>query len=410
MSTIDKDCVISIHKLIDAYTSDSSVIPGFVMNVVNQKGDLLVNYASGKMGIDNPAPMTTDSVFWLASCSKLIGAICAMQQVEKGLIGLDDSDKLEEICPELKNVKVIKMVNKKPTLVEKKNRITLRMLLSHTAGFSYSFFHPWLIKLYPEVDELAGDKHVLDTALVFEPGTDWGYGTSMDWVGVVIERLRGMPVSQVVQKDIFEPLGITDIEMRPTQDMRERLVNLHQKHPDGKMTQREHVYSLDAEFESFGAGYFAKGSEYTKLLAMLLNNGVGPKTGKRVLSQNSVDTMFTNQIPQWPNYGRRASPPGKPEYTNALPELYPQGDAPQGWGISFMLTIEPTDTGRGNNTAWWSGIINTFWWVDREKGVAGLAQSQILPFGDEDVMCLWNTIEAMVYKSLVVEPKPKTRL
>lgn len=183
------------------------------------------------------------------------------------------------------------------------------MLLSHTAGFSYSFFHPWLIKLFPHVDELAGDKHVLDTALVFEPGTDWGYGTSMDWVGVVIERLRGKPVSQIVQEDIFEPLGITDIEMKPTQSMRDRLVNLHQKDAEnGTMTQREHVYSLDAEFESFGAGYFAKGSEYVKLLAMLLNNGVGPDTGKQVLSEKSVDDMFANQIPQWPNYGRRATP------------------------------------------------------------------------------------------------------
>lgn len=373
------------------------MIPGFVMNVVNKKGDSLVNYASGQTGVDDPSPMTTDTVFWMASCSKLIGAICAMQQVEKGLIGLDDSDKLEELCPELRDIKVIKVVNKKLTFVEKKNRITLRMLLCHTAGFSYSFFHPWLNALYPDIDELQGNADVLKTALVFEPGTDWGYGTSMDWVGVVVERLRGKPVSVLVQEEIFNPLGVVDIAMVPSEEMQQRMARLHQRSEAG-LKQRDHCYNMAAQFESFGAGYFAKGSEYAKLLTMLLNNG--EFNGHRVLSKASVDEMFTNQIPQWPDYGRRKTPVVKPEFTLPLPELFPQGNAPQGWGISFMQTIEPTNTGRGRNAGWWSGIINSYWWVDREKGVAGVAQSQILPFGDEDVFILWQQIEAMVYKSL----------
>ncbi|KAG5355185.1 Acyltransferase LovD [Yarrowia sp. C11] len=393
MATLAAASKTAIEHTIDQATA-SGKIPGFVLNVVNKTGDSLVSYASGKEGADTDKPMTTDHVFWLASCSKLLGAISAMQQVEKGLIGLDDADKVEELVPELKDVKLIKEVDGKLTLVEKTKRITLRMLLTHTAGFSYTFFHPWLKELYPDVDELAGGDDVLKTALVFEPGTDWGYGASLDWAGVVIERLTKTPLSELTQKEIFEPLGIKDLTMYPSAEQQTRLAKLHQRAADGSIKQREHAYPTKATFESFGAGFWAKGSEYTKVLAALLDDG-----GK-ILSKESVDLMFTNQIPQWPNYGRRGIPAAKPEFTNPLPELFPQGESPQGWGISFMQTIEPTQTGRGANVGWWAGIMNSFWWVDREKGVAGLCQAQILPFGDMDTMVLWQTIEAITYQGL----------
>lgn len=182
--------------------------------------------------------------------------------------------------------------------------------------------------------------------------------------------------------------------MYPTEEHKTRFAKLHQRAEDGSVKERDHVYPTKAAFESFGAGFFAKGSEYTKVLAALLDDG-----GK-ILSKESVDQMFTNQIPQWPNYGRRGIPAAKPEYTNPLPELFPQGEAPQGWGISFMQTVEPTQTGRGPNVGWWAGIMNSFWWVDRTKGVAGLCQAQILPFGDMDTMVLWQTIEALTYQGL----------
>ncbi|KAG5362903.1 Acyltransferase LovD [Yarrowia sp. B02] len=397
MATLSSQSKTSIEKAIDQATSSdvpSKRVPGFVVNVVNKKGESLLSYASGKEGVDTDKPMTTDSIFWIASCSKLIGTICCMQQVEKGLIGLDDADKVEELCPELKDIKLIKEVDGKLTFVEKKNRITLRMLLTHTAGFGYTFFNPWLKELYPEVRELRGTDDVLKTALVYEPGTDWQYGVAIDWAGVVIERLTKTPLSELVQKNIFDPLGIVDIAMRPTEEQQSRLVKLHQRSPEGVLSEREQIYSRDASFESFGAGFFAKGSEYVKVLAALLDDG-----GK-ILSKKTVDEMFTNQIPQWPDYARTPTPAAKPEFTNPIPELYPQGTAPQGWGISFMQTIEPTESGRGPEVGWWSGIINHFWWVDRAKGVAGLCQAQILPFGDEPVMNLWQTVEAETYKGL----------
>jgi hypothetical protein len=94
-----------------------------------------------------------------------------------------------------------------------------------------------------------------------------------------------------------------------------------------------------------------------------------------------VDEMFSNQIPSMPDFGREPIQAATPELTNEIPQLYPQPpEQPQGWGLTFMLTIHEGATGRGRNTGWWAGLPNLFWWADREKGVGGMIASQIVPF------------------------------
>lgn len=131
---LSKSAVEGLVKSMDAITADPNNIPGCVMAVVGKDGKELFTHASGTRGIDTKEPMTMESVFWIASCTKMIGAVAAMQLVEQGKLALDDCDQIEQICPELKNIKILKSVdaNGKPELVEKKNRITLRMLLTHT--------------------------------------------------------------------------------------------------------------------------------------------------------------------------------------------------------------------------------------------------------------------------------------
>lgn len=162
---------------------------------------------------------------------------------------------------------------------------------------------------------------------------------------------------------------------------------MHYRDPSGKITTREHVLrrslydDTEGVFNSAGAGCFAQPSEYTKIIATLLNNGTSPTTGKQILKKETVDEMFSNQIPDMPNFGRNEIQDAIPELTNKIGELYPQPhDQPQGWGLTFMLTISPGATGRGANTGWWAGLPNLFWWADREKGVGGIVASQILPF------------------------------
>jgi hypothetical protein len=110
--------------------------------------------------------------------------------------------------------------------------------------------------------------------------------------------------------------------------------------------------------------------------------------------------MFRNQVPKFPSFGRQFIPAAKKDLTNPLPDLYPvPGNPPQGWGLTFMLSNGGA-TGRSRSTGHWAGLPNMWWWCDREKGVAGIVSSQILPFADAKVLGLWVDVEAQVYGGL----------
>lgn len=347
----------------------------------------------------------------MASCTKVLVGVACMQLVEQGILSLDDGEETENLCPELKTLEVLKADG---SFENKKRAITLRMLLTHTAGFGYSFFSDRLREWsYPTgMNEFSGRKEDFLAPLLFQPGEGWEYGIGIDWAGVVLERATGISLNDYLQTHLFRPLGIKDMSMIPSKDMRNRLAFMHTKSADGKLAPRDHVLQaplvIDPDnkadvaqiFNSGGAGMFAKPQDYCKVLAVLLNDGTCPKTGTQILRKETVDEMFTNQVPQFPNFSRQGTPASKPDLVRVVPELYPvAGNPPQGWGLTFMMSNGGM-TGRSKSTGHWAGIANLWWWADREKGVAGLVCTQILPFGDAQVLDLWTSVESEIYKAL----------
>lgn len=139
MAIISAEDVEQIKAKMDSYTIKPDGIPGLVCTIVNKEGEHIFYHTSGKQGLGSTEPMTSDTLFWFASCTKLITSIAAMQLVEQGRLALDDEDQLEEILPEMKKKMVLdESSTGELRLVEKKRRITLRMLLSHT-GMAYLF-------------------------------------------------------------------------------------------------------------------------------------------------------------------------------------------------------------------------------------------------------------------------------
>ena len=133
---------------------------------------------------------------------------------------------------------------------------------------------------------------------------------------------------------------------------------------------------------------------------MLLNDGTCPRTGIQILRKETVQEMFKNQIPQFPDFGRQGLAAAKPDQTNAISDIYPvDGNPPQGWGLTFMLSNGGA-TGRSKSTGFWAGLANLWWWCDRENGVAGFVCTQVLPFADAKVLGLWVGVESEVYKDL----------
>jgi CubicO group peptidase (beta-lactamase class C family) len=163
-----------IQSSLDSVTSHPSTgVPGLVFCAISKTGEPIASVVSGAMGIEAPEkPITLDSVFWIASCTKMITGIACMQLVEQNKLSLDDSKLIYTICPELERAQVL---DDSGRLVERQGDITLRMLLAHTAGFGYPFFVEKLRTF--GYDQYAADrKAFLHKPLVHQPGTRWEYG------------------------------------------------------------------------------------------------------------------------------------------------------------------------------------------------------------------------------------------
>lgn len=166
----------TLRSIVDSACYDyREGVPGATVVVVGKDGRELFAHSAGRRGVGSSDDMAPDSVFWIASCTKMITGVACMQLVEKGLLELDDGEQIESLCPELKTLKVLRADG---TLEDKKKQITLRMLLSHTAGFGYSFFNERLRDWgFPAgVDEFNGRMEEMITPLLFQPGESWEYG------------------------------------------------------------------------------------------------------------------------------------------------------------------------------------------------------------------------------------------
>lgn len=340
----------------------------------------------------------------------MIAGLACMQLVEQGKLHLDDGDEIEKLIPEFKDLQVLQKDGK---LVPKNKKITLRMLLTHTAGFGYTFFNERLRDFsHPTgFDEFSGHIKDILQPLLFQPGEGWEYGVNIDFAGLALERVTGLSLNDYCHKNVFEPLGLKNISMFPTAEMKHQLAYMNHRNKDGSLIARDHLLRKPLVVESSevkdvlnsaGAGCFAKPSDYAQIIATLLNDGTSPTTGAKLLDKATVDTMFTNQVERFPDFARQGIPAAKPDLTNAVPEIYPvEGNPPQGWGLTFMLS-NGGPTGRSKSTGFWAGLPNCWWWADRENGVGGIVCTQILPFADAKVLGLWFNVEGQVYQALGV--------
>lgn len=174
---ISTQAVQAVKSILDGVTSEGkSGAPGLVFVAVDSTGQTLVEHASGARGANTQEPVDLDTSFWIASCTKLVTSIAAMQLVEQGKLSLDDLECVKKYAPEIGKKKVY-ADGKTPA--EQKAPVTLRMLLAHTAGFAYTFLDPRVGKYAQPigVDEFAGDeKDLLNMPLFNQPGTMWEYG------------------------------------------------------------------------------------------------------------------------------------------------------------------------------------------------------------------------------------------
>jgi methyl acetate hydrolase len=333
-------------------------------------------------------------VVWIASMTKAVTGAAAMQLVERGKLSLDAPAKA--VIPSLGEARVLEGFDAagKPRTRKPKRDITLRHLLTHTAGFGYDIWSPEIAK-YMEAMEVPGiiscQNKALTTPLLFDPGDRWFYGINIDFAGKMVEAASGQTLGRYMQDNLFGPLGMTSTAFRISDDMRRRLAKIHHRGADGALVADPTIeIPQEPEFEMGGGGLYSTAGDYLKFVRLMLNHGRSDK-GEAVLKPETVAEMSKNAMGDCRVcLLKTAAPP----FSNDA-EFFPGME--KTWGLSFMINTADAPTGRSAGSLAWAGLANTYYWIDQKKGVGGVYATQILPFADVKSLPLFHAFESAVY-------------
>ncbi|HEY0909753.1 MAG TPA: serine hydrolase domain-containing protein [Bradyrhizobium sp.] len=382
-----------IDRLLRQQT-EAGTIPGAVAIAATSK-EVIYQGAFGKRDLSGDVAMTMDSVFWIASMTKAITAAACMQLVEQGKLSLDAP--IGKVLPDLASPQVLEGFDAKgePKLRPAKKPITLRHLMTHTAGFAYNMWNGDILQYLektgtPAVTTCKND--ALKTPLASDPGTRWEYGTNIDFVGKAVEAASGKRLDAYLRDHLFTPLGMSDTGFKITEDMRKRLVGMHARGEDGSLTPIPFELEQEPEFHMGGGGLYGTAADYIKFTQMILNKGRG--NGNQVLKPETVALMGQNHIGEL-TMGKLTKAIGWA--TNDV-DLYP--DMVKKWGLSFLINTTKTPEGRSPGSLAWAGLANTYYWIDPVRDVTGVILMQLLPFADKKCLEAFAGFERGVYAGL----------
>ncbi|MEP6960689.1 MAG: serine hydrolase domain-containing protein [Acidobacteriota bacterium] len=366
-------------------------IPSAVAMVVN--GDrVLYSGAFGNRDAASNTPVNADSIFQIASMTKPITSVAAMQLVEQGKITLDEP--VSKYLPKLANMQVLEGFTSSgdPILRPAKTPITLRHLLTHTSGIAYPTWHEAMFK-FSQKGGIAPTSVAPVVPLMFEPGASWQYGFGIDWTGRLVEALSGLTLQQYFRRNILDPLGMKDTDFGVAPDKFDRMVGRYQRTPDGKFEPQPRVQPPPVTDFNGGGGLSSTANDYAKFMQMILRFGLTGVSAE-ILKGRSVEAMMKNQIG-----GIRAGAM-KSFQPNVSADVDTNPGSVDKWGLGFLLH-GPGKTGeRSEGSMAWAGIFNTYFWIDPNRGIAGVIMLQYLPFFDPTAIRLLNDFERATYANL----------
>src|SRR5438445_7439381 len=373
---------------------DAGEVPGVVAMAATDKG-VLYEGAFGSRALGKGPAMTADTVFRIASMTKAVTSVAAMQLVEQGKLKLDNP--VPGIDPALGSPQVLDGFDASGVqkLRPAKRPITLRHLLTHTAGFSYEIWDANMVR-YVKASGMpstaTGKVAAIRMPLVFDPGDKWEYGVNTDWVGRLVEEMSGQPLDVYFRERIFGPLRMRDSGYRTSDEQRSRQARVHQRQPDGTLVPQPLEAAFTPEFWSGGGPLYSTARDYLTFLQMLLHGG--SFNGARILRPETVALMNKNHTGDIPAGIMKTESPARSNDVDLFP------GAQIRWGLGYMLNMQPGPNGRSAGTVSWGGIFNTYYWIDPAKRVTGLIMTQILPFADQRVLKLYGQLEGAVYETL----------
>lgn len=369
---------------------DGQRLAGAVM-IVKRDGRDVVFKAYGSHDVENAVPMKTDSIFRIASMSKAVTTVAALMLYEEGRFMLNDP--VSKFIPEFaKSVVAVappagSPADVKYVTVPAKRPISIRDLMTHTAGLTYGDFlaiedykkaklHGWYLL---DHDETIGDamKRLATLPLSAQPGEAFNYGYGTDVLGYLVEVVSGMPLDRFFEERILQPLKLADTGFYLPKEKAARLAVVYGVE-DGKLVRKEDSARTDfidgpRRLFSGGAGLYSTAGDYGRFLQMLLNGG--ELDGVRLLSPRTVALMRENHTGNLFSWDTKA------------------------FGLGFWVNENPGNQGEliGEGAYGWGSAYFPQYFVDPQEKLIGLLMCQLRPTGNSN---LNQRFKVTIYQAL----------
>jgi CubicO group peptidase (beta-lactamase class C family) len=388
-SVLSVATISKIDSMLRAGTSTGEV-PG-VVALAATDDSIVYEGNFGRRRLSDGSAMTRDTVFRVASMVKLITTVAALQLVEKNMLSLDAP--VPEIDPAVGSPKVLEGFDARglPLLRPATRPITLRQLLTHTAGFTYRLWDAKAVQYARSIGQLSPEQRAetASTPLMFDPGERWQYGTSIDWVGRIVEFVSGDSLDVYFRKHILDPLGMNDTAFVISRRQQQRQASVHRRKSDGSLEEQPTEQRSEKQTFSGGGGIYSTGPDYLTLIRTLLRGG--SLDGVRILRPETVALMGQNQIGEIKVGVLRTTAPALSNDVDFFPDINLK------WGFGHMINMQAVARGRSAESLTWGGLFNTYYWIDPGKRVAAVFMTQVLPFADRRALRLYGQFERGVY-------------
>lgn len=332
------------------------------------------------------APMSDDTIFRIASMTKPVTSVALMQLVERHQVALDDP--ADKYLPAFRDLKVFDSFDSRTgayTLRAARRAPTVRELLTHTSGLAYPFVSPTMRDFKPR----DGEKYEAGP-LLFDPGTRWHYGPSTLWVGKIVEAVSHQTLEGYFQEHILQPLGMPDTSFNVAREKQGRVATVRLRQANGSLVERpQGELPVVTEYRGDG-GLYSTARDYMRFARMIANGG--ELDGQRVISPDTVRLMAENHIGTLPVLALKTA---IPEQSRDFTIVDERSDR---WGLGFLIRGRAAPGMRSPGSLSWGGIDNTYFWIDRQRGIAGVVLMQMLPFTDEKALAAADAFERGVYQ------------
>jgi methyl acetate hydrolase len=343
--------------------------------------------AAGLQDSNTKAAMTENSIVRIASMTKAVTSVAAMQQVERGTIGLHEP--ISQLLPALHKAPVLDGFSNtgEPILRPLRRPITLHHLLTHTSGLAYTIWNEALGKYRtrePDARPIDGPDLRLSLPLVFDPGERWEYGTNTEWAGFAVEKAAQLSLGEYMQQNIFSPLAMHDSAFSACDESRQSSV--YRRESDGTLKVIAPGNLPTPPYQGGGSGLFSTALDYGKFLRALLGSG-----DTALVKPQTLSLMKENHIGELSAGTFAAFERDRSNDVAMLTKTHPK------WSLFGLINPQAIPGGRAAGSVCWGGLFNSYYWVDSTQQVAGAIFTQTLPFYDARIVALYERFERLIY-------------